>query len=94
MNLGIFIGHIYARIYFVFLKNILKQAWNSFNTKFRPQWKYRKSSYQVKQISALFCNLIVLILGQNSVNNLRVTKIVKEFTFEEVRGKIESKKVF
>ena len=27
---------IYARIYFIFLKNVLKQTWNSFNTKFGP----------------------------------------------------------
>ena len=56
-------SHILAAIYFIFLKHFLKQTWKSFNTKFQPQWKYQKSSYQAKQILALFCNLIFLILG-------------------------------
>ena len=55
-------SHIEAKIYFMFLKNVLKQTWKSFNTKFRPQWK-RKTNYQVRQILTLFCNLIALILG-------------------------------
>ena len=56
-------SHMLARIFFIFLKNVLKQTWMSFNTKFQRQWKDRKSSYQVKQILELFCNLIALILG-------------------------------
>ena len=55
-------SHIKAKIYFIFLKNVLKQTWKSFNTKFRPQWKDRKSSYKVRQILARSCNLIALIL--------------------------------
>ena len=47
-------------IFFIFLKNVLKQI---FNTKFQPHWKDRKSSYQVRQILGLFCHLIALILG-------------------------------
>ena len=47
-------SHAYARIYFIFLKNVLKQTWNAFNTKFRATWKDRKSSYQVRQVFALF----------------------------------------
>ena len=35
----------------------------SFNTKFLPQWKAWKSSYQLRQILALFFNLIALTLG-------------------------------
>ena len=27
-------GHIKARIFFIFLKNVLKQTWKFFNTKF------------------------------------------------------------
>ena len=42
---------------------VADQAWKSFNTKFEPQWKDGKSSYQVRQILALFCNLVALILG-------------------------------
>ena len=30
-------SHIQAKIYFIFLKIILKQTCKSFNTKFRPQ---------------------------------------------------------
>ena len=56
-------SHILARIYFIFLKNVLKQTWNFFNIKFRPQWKDRKSSYQVREILGLFYNFIALILG-------------------------------
>ena len=37
----------------------------------------------------LFCHLIVLILGQNSVKDLRITKIVKEIKFEGVWGDLE-----
>ena len=55
--------HIWSGIYFIFLENILKQSWDSFNTKFQSQWKARKSSYQVRQILALFRYVIALILG-------------------------------
>ena len=30
-------SHILAKIFFIFLNNVLKQTRNSFNTKFRPQ---------------------------------------------------------
>ena len=56
-------SHTLARVYFIFLKYVLKETWKSFNKKFWPPWKDRKSSYQVKQILAFVCNLIVLILG-------------------------------
>ena len=39
-----------------FLKNVLEQTWNSFNIKFRPQWKDWIKSFQVRQVSALFCS--------------------------------------
>ena len=41
----------------------------------------------------IFCDLIALLLGQNSVKGLRLTKKVKEIKFEGVCGKLESKKV-
>ena len=87
-------SHIWAKTYFIFLENVLKQTWNSFNTKFEDQWNSWKSSYQVKQILALFCYLIPLILGYSSVQGLRVTKIVKEIKFEGVWGELESKRCF
>ena len=52
-----------AEIYFIFLENVMHQTSKAFNTKFGPQWKDRKSSSQVKQIFALFCKLVALILA-------------------------------
>ena len=42
----------------------------------------------------LFCHLIALILDLDSVEGLIVTKNVKRIKFEEVWGKLESKKSF
>ena len=53
-------SHIYDRIFFIFLKNVIKQT---FDTQFQLQWKDQKSIYTVKQSLALFCNLTALILG-------------------------------
>ena len=83
--------HIWARIYFLLAKNLLQQNWNSFNTKFQPQSKLRKSSYEVTQLLAVFCYLIALILGENSVKGFPVTKIFKEIMFGEVWDELESK---
>ena len=41
-------GHIQARLNLIFLKILLKQTSNSFNTKFGTQYKNAKSSYQVR----------------------------------------------
>ena len=72
---------------------MLKQTWHSFNTKFQTQWKDRESSYHVRIILGLFCHSIALILGLNSVKDLRVTtKNVKEIKFEGVWGDLQSKK--
>ena len=87
-------SHIWIKIYFILIKIVLKQTWNSFNTKFQAQWKAWWSSYQLKQILAVFCHLIPLILGQSSVEVLGVTEIVKETMFEGVWDKLESKKRF
>ena len=73
---------------------MLKQTWHSFNTKFQTQWKDRESSYHVRIILELFCHSIALILGLNSVKDLRVTKNAREIKFEEVWGELEAKKVF
>ena len=87
-------SHILGKIYLIFLKNVLKQTRNSFNTKFQAQWKACSSSYQLKQILAVFCDLIPLILVQSSVEVLGVTEIVKEIKFEGVLDKLKSKKIF
>ena len=82
------------RIYFIFLTNVLKKTWNYFNSKFWPQSKYRKGSYQIKQIFALFFNLVALTLGLKSVKSFRITKIVKEITFQRVFNKLASLRGF
>ena len=87
-------SHIWGKIYLTFLKNELKQTRNSFNTKFQAQWKACSSSYQLKQILAVFFELIPLILGQSSVEILGVIEIVKEIKFERVLDKLKSKKMF
>ena len=53
--------YILGGIFVIFLKNVLKQTLNSFNTKFHPQRKDRKSSYQVIKTLVIFCHLIALI---------------------------------
>ena len=73
---------------------MIKETWNSFNTKTKLQWKDWESDYQVWNILGLFCNLIGLILDQNSVKGLRVIKDIKEIKFIEVWNELESKKCF
>ena len=71
-----------------------KQTWHSFNTKVQTQWKDRESSYHVRIILGLFCHSIALILGLNSVKDLRVTKNAKEIKFEGVWLRVTIKKSF
>ena len=85
-------SHIYPEIYVIFLKNVLKQTWNSFNTKFRLWWKDGKSSYQSTQLLGLLWSLIDLTLDEDSVKGLRVTKIVKEKKL--VWGELKSRRDF
>ena len=56
---------LYVLVDFLSIHNssLQAQTWKAFNTKFEPQWKDRESSYQVRQILALFCKLVALILG-------------------------------
>ena len=56
-------SHIYARNFFISLKNVLNQTRNDFNTKLRCQCKGQKSSYQVSEGFAYFCKLMALTLG-------------------------------
>ena len=87
-------SHIWGRIFFVFLNNVLNQTCNAFNTKFQRQSKDQNSSYQVRKNFAFFVKLIALTLGQNSVKSLRVTKSVKEIKFQGVWDELESKNGF
>ena len=86
--------HIWARIYFLLAKSLLQQNRNSFNTIFQPQSKFRKSSYEVRQLLAVFCYLIALILGENSVKSFGVIKIVKEIMFGGIWRQVRFKKMF
>ena len=74
-----------------FQKNIADQTWKAFNTKFGTHWKDQESSTWVRQILALFCILLALILDWNCVKGLRVIKIVKQIKFEGIWGKLEAK---
>ena len=56
------VSYLLAGTYFIFLKNVLDTAWKSFDSEFAPQSKDRKSSYQIGQNLALFCNLGALFL--------------------------------
>ena len=76
----------------MFVKNVLKTTWNCFNTKFQPQVKDRKCSYQLRSILELLSNFFALILNYDSVKDLRVTKNDKASTFEEVWDRLEPKK--
>ena len=37
--------------YFDFLKNVLRETWKAFNTKFGPYWRDWEGSYQLKTVS-------------------------------------------
>ena len=83
-------SHNYARIYLIVLKIVLKQTRDSFNIKFRPQWKDRKSSYQQRQILALFYKLIALILGKTAWKALELPKLSKKLSLKGL-GELEAK---
>ena len=53
-----------------------------------------ESSDHIRQILALSCNLIALILGKNCVKVVGITKIVKKVKFEGVWGEFEAKNCF
>ena len=53
---------ILAEICFISLKNVLRETWKSFNTKFGPLWKVRGIRYQLRQTLMPFCKLVALIL--------------------------------
>ena len=89
-------SHIYGCIFFIFLKNVLKQTQNSFNTKFQHHWKDKKSSYQEKQVLGLFCHLIALVhIYVTTVwKVLELQKKRKKVKFEGVWGELKSRKSF
>ena len=65
-----------------------------FQYQFRPQGKYWEGSYQLREILALFCKLVALILGYNCVEDHRFRKIVKQIKFEGGWGELEARNSF
>ena len=50
-------SYVWLKFILSFSENILDQTSKAFNTKFGPQWKDKKSSYQLKQILQLFLKI-------------------------------------
>ena len=80
-------SHILTGIYFILLKKRstlnVKSIYNQIEKDHgkevkSEQWKDRGSSYQRREI------LVALVLEQNCVKGIRVTKIPKQIKFEEV----------
>ena len=86
-------SHIYGRFFFIFLKSILKQTWNSLSNKLQTQWRDRENNYQVRIIFRLFSHIIAQILSLKSAKVLRVPKNIKEIKFQGVLEQLISKKV-
>ena len=79
-------SHSKTRICIIFLKNVLKQILTSL-----------KISEKLLISKANFCTFLKLnysILVRNCVKELRVTKILKEISFEGVREEPQEKKLF
>ena len=53
-----------------------------------------KEQLSIKAHFSTIFNLVALILIENSMKGLRVTKIVKEIRFEGVWGNLKAKKKF
>ena len=73
----------FTRIFFNFLRNVLKQ------TKISTSVKRSEKQLPSKVNFSTFCHLIAISLGQNSVKALKVNKIVKEIKFLGVSGELE-----
>ena len=63
---------ISTRTHFIFRRNVLKQTWNFFSTKFGSLWIYWQNSYKVRQIFVIFSHLIAPIFGcqRNQVSRI------------------------
>ena len=68
-------NYILARIYFIFLENVIDQALKAFNTKLVKRLEKQLS---LKKNFALLCKLVALSLGENCLKGLRVTKMSKK----------------
>ena len=86
-------SHIKAEFFFIFLKSILKQTWNSLSAKLQTQWRDRENNYQGRIIFRLFSHIIAQILSLNNVKVFRVPKNIKEIKFQGVLEQLISKKI-
>ena len=74
--------HIQDRVLFICLKKSLKEGSSYFYNKFQLQWTEGKSHYKVRHMLGLTCQLIALVLLENSAKGLRVIKNVKALIFK------------
>ena len=80
-------------LYLIFLKNVLRPSWKSFNSKFQPQRKDLKSSYHVRPILAVFCNLIALNYVKTVSQALELTKLSSKLNLKESEASQKQKQV-
>ena len=69
----------------------MEEVRNSFNTKFRPEGKDQRSSYQLRPNLALPSNMVPLIQVK-TVKGLRIIKIVKQIKFKGTWDELATKK--
>ena len=74
--------HIQDRVLFICLKKSLKETSSYLYNKFQPQWIEGRTNYQVRHMLGLTCQLIALILLENSAKGLRVVKHIKALIFK------------
>ena len=86
-------SHILAGIYFIFLKNVHDQTWKSFNTKFRPQWKDRKSSYQSKTDFSIFLQISCCNFRLKLSKALELRKLSDKFNLEGSGASLKEKTI-
>ena len=85
---------ILAGIYFIFLKKCPRQYLKGFQYQIWTSVKRSGKCLSSKTNFSTFWKLVALILSQNCVKGLRVTKIVKHINFERVCVKLEARNCF
>ena len=87
-------SYILAGVYFIFLKKHRLLNLKGFQYQIWTSVKSWESISQVRQILALFCISVALILSWNCVKGLRVPNFDKQIKFEGIWGRVRSKKLF
>ena len=86
-------SHIESTIFLFFLKSVPNKNRNFLHTKFRRQWKHRKSSYQVREALPSFSSEL-LTLCSNSVKSFEFIESVEEIKFGALWDELKLKKCF